>query len=92
MISFLRQLFYDIGLGRQKPIRKLGLVNLHNYKVNLSDTRHSSMSNCMKSLALWPCILGPYVPLRTSSKRERVANELCLASRFTNRIVQIDEL
>ncbi len=23
-----------IGLGRQKPFGKLGLVNLHNYKVN----------------------------------------------------------
>jgi hypothetical protein len=31
----------------------------------------------MKSLVLRSCILGPYVPLRTSSKRKRVANELC---------------
>jgi len=35
----------------------------------------------MKSLVLRSCILGPYVPLRTSSKRKRVANELYSASR-----------
>ncbi|HEX3021193.1 MAG TPA: hypothetical protein VHP81_02220, partial [Lachnospiraceae bacterium] len=37
------------------------------------------------------CILGPYVPLRTSTKRERVANELCCISLLTYDIVQIDE-
>ena len=45
----------------------------------------------MKSLVLWSCILGPYVPLRTSSKRKRVANECTLYHLFDNIIVQIDE-
>jgi hypothetical protein len=45
----------------------------------------------LKSLVLRSCILGPYVPLRTSTKRERVANELCFISLLIYDIVQIDE-
>ncbi len=38
----------------------------------------------MKSSVLRACILGPYVPLRTSFKRKRVADRLCLSSLFHN--------
>ncbi len=38
----------------------------------------------MKSSVLRACILGPYVPLRTSFKRKRVADKLCLPSHFHN--------
>ena len=46
----------------------------------------------MKSLVLRSCTLGPYVPLRTSSKRKRVANECALYHLFENIIVQIGEI
>ncbi len=49
------------------------------------------MSNCMKSLVLWLCSLEPYVPLRTSAGRERVAIELCPVLHVKQtQIVQID--
>jgi hypothetical protein len=44
----------------------------------------------MKWLVLRSCILGPYVPLATSFKREHVANELCAVSLFNKADVQID--
>ena len=44
----------------------------------------------MKSLVLRTRNLGSYVPLRTSSKRKRVANKLCLVSQLLIVTVQID--
>ncbi len=41
----------------------------------------------MKSSVLRSCILGPYVPLRTSFKRKRVAYKLCLTSHTHNTTV-----
>ncbi len=38
----------------------------------------------MKSSVLRACILGPYVPLRTSFKRKRVAYKLYLPSHTPN--------
>gem|GEM_PF-5765554 len=45
----------------------------------------------MKSLVLRSCILGPYVPLRTSSKRKRVANVRSYVLSFKSKIVLIDD-
>jgi len=45
----------------------------------------------MKSLVLRSCLLGPYVPLRTSSKRERVANERFYVLPLKSETVKIDD-
>jgi hypothetical protein len=54
--------------------------------------KHILMRNCMKSLVLRSRILWSYVPLRTSSKRKRVANEICFLLPINTLIVQIDEV
>ncbi len=55
------------------------IVILHiNRLANYGMTNKFSKHTVMKSSLLRACTLGPYIPLRTSFKRKRVANELCL--------------
>ncbi|GEM_PF-6887627 len=61
-----------------KASRQTCLHQFAHIKLDECYVERSSMSNCMKSLVLRLCIVEPYVPLRTESKRERVASELRL--------------
>ncbi|SCP97093.1 hypothetical protein SAMN05421730_100862 [Anaerobium acetethylicum] len=63
----------------------LAFVNLHIRHPTRSDAKHDSMSSFMKTLALGPRILRPYVPLRLHLSESALRmNMFCITSSFEN--------